>query len=131
LILLAAILALFLLHRKRQKRPPTEVESADSGNGKKPAEIASSKEQRVSATSTAPTVWEADGQAVAEADGRAAGPWTLRSELEGSQVTSDRAELRPIVELPGTENFAGEQGAGSTLAQEARRQLGPTWPWER
>ena len=77
--------------------------------------------------STAPTVWEADGQAVVEADGRAARPWTLRSELEGSKVASNRAELRPLAELPGSENFAGELGAGNTLAQEARRQLGPAW----
>jgi len=122
------ISALFLLRRKRQKSSPSEVEGGgSSGNGTKPAKPASSEEQRVSATSTAPTVWEADGKAVAEADGRAARPWTLRSELEGSQVASNRAELRPIAELPGTENFAGEQGAGNTLAQEARRQLGPAW----
>ncbi|KAE9372665.1 hypothetical protein N431DRAFT_483415 [Stipitochalara longipes BDJ] len=131
LILLAAILALFLLRRKRQKRSPSEVESVGSGsgngNGTKPAKPDSSKEQRVSAISTTPTVWEADGQAVVEADGRAAWPWTLRSELEGSQVASNRAELKPVAELPGTENFAGEQGAGTTLAQEARRQLGPAW----
>ena len=69
-------------------------------------------------------MWEADGQAVLETDGRVAQPWTLRSELEGSPVAEDRKELRPVAELPGTENFAGEQGAGTTLAQEARRQLG-------
>jgi hypothetical protein len=124
LALLATILALFFLRRKRQKRSRSEVERGDSDNGTEPAKPASLKEQRVSAISTSPTVWEAGGQPVVEADGQAAEPWTLRSELEGSKVAEDRAELRPIAELPGTENFAGEQGAGSTLAQEARRQLG-------
>ena len=61
-----------------------------------------------------------------EADGRAARPWSLRNELEGSQVIG-REEPIPIAELPGSERFRGEQGAHYTLAQEANRQIGPEW----
>jgi len=71
-----------------------------------------------------------------EADGRAALPWTLRSELEGSQVPR-KEELVPIAELPGSQNFPGEHGTVApssaqeasrhSLAQEANRQIGPGW----
>lgn len=81
----------------------------------------------VSAVSTAPTIPGADGEVLAEADWRAARPWTLRSELEGSPVTRRTAEASAIAELPGSENYAGEQGAHNTLAQEANRQIGPAW----
>lgn len=81
---------------------------------------------------------EADSQALTETDGRAAKPWTLRSELEGSKVAeqaqrgaADGTHLGPVAELPGSEHFAGERRPGSTMAQtlaeEAHRQLGPAW----
>ena len=63
---------------------------------------------------------------VPEADVRPAPAWPLRSELEGTPVTRN-GELLPIAELPGSENFAGEQGGVNTLAQEANRQIGPAW----
>jgi len=80
----------------------------------------------MSTISTAPTVYDANGVAVPEADGRAAEPWNLRSELEGSRVPGN-GQSGPAAELPGSQNFAGEQGAATTLGSEANRQIGPGW----
>ncbi|KAF2092508.1 hypothetical protein NA57DRAFT_62378 [Rhizodiscina lignyota] len=124
LILLAIIF--FLLRRRRRRRSPSEFESGDSGKDTRPPKPDSSEEHPASATSTTPIVRDANGQLMAEADGRAARPWMLRSELEGSPVKRTE-ELSPIAELPGSENFAGEQGADRSLTQEAHRQLGPVW----
>ncbi|KAI9663662.1 MAG: hypothetical protein M1821_007152 [Bathelium mastoideum] len=140
LILLALIPIFFLLRRKRRRRPRYEKESGDSENGtmvSKPGTTASepgttaskpgpSDEKPVAAPSRAPTVRDANGQMVPEADVRPAQASLLRSELEGSPVTRDGG-LPPIAELPGSENFAGEQGGVNTLAQEANRQIGPAW----
>jgi len=108
LILLAAIAAL-LLRRRRRRRIDSEI-----------------AEKRTSAASTVPTLPEADGQAVSEADGKAARPWSMRSELEGSipadnpagptgkgQMMGDpkwsyamrRMDLAPVAELPGSESW--------------------------
>ena len=60
-----------------------------------------------------------------ETEARAAEPWTVRSELRGSQVPEGRTV--PLAELAGSENYVGEQGMRHTLTQEANRQLGPAW----
>ncbi len=75
---------------------------------------------------TGQKIHEADGQIIQEADGRAAAPGTLRSELEGSRVPR-KGETGPVAELPGSENFAGEQGATNTLTQDVPPQLRPGW----
>ena len=126
LIFLAIILALFLRRRKRRRPSRSKVESGDYDDGSKLSKPRPSDEPPRSTMSTAPTVYETNGQIIPEADGRAARPWTLRNELEGSQAIR-KGEPIPIAELPGSENFAGEQGAHNTLAQEANRQIGPEW----
>ena len=105
------------------------------GLSDKPVKPRISEEPPVSAKSTAPPVYNAEGQVVpeadggiiSEADGRAAYPWALRNELEGTQPVARKQQSAPVAELPGSENFAGEQGGVNTLAQEANRQLGPGW----
>ena len=74
----------------------------------------------------APPLYDADGQLMQEADGTAALPWNVRNELEGSRVTRHE-DPGTIAELPGSERFAGEQGAPNTLSHEATRQLGTSW----
>lgn len=121
LILLAAIAALFFLRRRQRARSVGEGEnSSTSGSGAK---------NRVSAASSSlPPMSEADGRPVSEADGKAARPWSVRSELEGSQVGSDRTEgagalnkethegqamkpeLSPVAELPGNDSWYQERG---------------------
>jgi hypothetical protein len=125
-IVLAIILALFLRRRKRRRPSRSKVESGDYDYVSKLSKPRPSDEPPKSTTSTAPPVYDTNGQIMPEADGRAARPWTLRSELEGSQVIR-KGEPIPIAELPGSESFAGEQGALNTLAQEANRQIGPEW----
>lgn len=106
LVLLAALVALFILRRRRSR-----------GDGS----VGGKSWKRASATSTAPTVPEADGKSVSEADGRAAAPWTMRSELEGRQVAAGAkaangekplanghsvgtgTRLDNVAELPGSE----------------------------
>ncbi|KAK4448752.1 hypothetical protein QBC34DRAFT_102454 [Podospora aff. communis PSN243] len=119
LILLAAIAALFFL-RRRRGRSRDEIEG--SASEKKPGN------NRTSGVSTTPTMSEADGNPVSEVGGTKARPWSMRSELEGSQVVKDesggrmtpanhihgdhgRGELSPVAELPGN----------NTWNQEARR----------
>jgi hypothetical protein len=62
---------------------------------------------------------EADGRPISEADGKAARPWSMRSELEGSSVPAAgqphhggapkvdgnhvEGGLSPVAELPGSE----------------------------
>ncbi len=129
LILLALISAFFLLRRKRRRRPRSKVESGDHDNApdlsKPPPADEPPKSEMVPAS--VPTPYDTNGQMMSEADGRAAWPWTLRSELEGSRPTR-KGEPFPIAELPGSENFPGEHGPGdTTLVGEANRQIGPGW----
>ncbi|KAF2238207.1 hypothetical protein EV356DRAFT_518771 [Viridothelium virens] len=136
LIFLVLVAIFFLIRRKRRRRPSHEKESGDSENGKTPSQPAPfepepsksepSEKKPIGAPSRAPTVRDENGQMVPEADVRPAAAWPLRSELEGSPVTR-KEEMPPIAELPGSENFAGEQGRTNTLAQEANRQIGPAW----
>ncbi len=118
LILLATIAVLFFLSRRRRHSPP-KIETAGASGG---------KPQRMSGVSSTPTASEADGQAVSEVDGRAARPWSMRSELEGSAVFSNSPnyagagtamdgpngghmwkgdELSPVAELPAIESWSG------------------------
>lgn len=130
LILLALISVFFLLRRKRQRRPPSKIESEGRDHSppdlSEPPPIAEPPKSEV-APAPVPTPYDTDGQMMPEADGRAAWPWTLRSELEGSNPASN-GQPYPIAELPGSGNFPGENGAGdSTLVGEANRQIGPGW----
>lgn len=125
-VVLAIILAVFLRRRKRRTPLRSKVESGDYDYGSKLSKPRPSDEPPRSMVSTAPPVYDTNGQIMPEADGRAARPWTLRNELEGSQVIR-KGEPIPIAELPGSESFAGEQGAVNTLAQEANRQIGREW----
>ena len=61
-----------------------------------------------------------------EADGQAALPWNVRSELEGTHVTRKAVPV-PIAELPGDPSHPSERGAGNNLADEANRQIGSGW----
>ncbi|EXJ68703.1 uncharacterized protein A1O5_08497 [Cladophialophora psammophila CBS 110553] len=135
-ILLAILLALFLLRRKRRRRSQSRVEGGGNGPGEALPDPHPSEKPPRSPMSTAPTVYDANGQKMPEADGRTALPWALRSELEGTPAlrselegspVTKKADPGPIAELPGSENFAGAQGAANTLVQEANRQLGPGW----
>ncbi|EXJ58621.1 hypothetical protein A1O7_06048 [Cladophialophora yegresii CBS 114405] len=133
LILLGILLAFFLRRRKRRRSPPQPsqpsepmVESTDYDTAAKPAKPRPSDEPPMSTTSTVHPVFDANGELVPEADGRPAYPWALRNELEGSQPVR-KPEPPPIAELPGSERFAGEQGAPNTLAHEANVQIGPGW----
>ncbi|KAK5194555.1 hypothetical protein LTR99_003056 [Exophiala xenobiotica] len=130
LILLALISIFFLLRRKRQRRPPSKIES--EGRDYSPPDLskpppADEPPKSEVAPAPVPTPYDTDGQMMPEADGRAAWPWTLRSELEGSNPARN-GQPYPIAELPGSGNFPGENGAGdSTLVGEANRQIGPGW----
>jgi len=117
LILLAAIVALFFL-RRRRRRPADCIENG--ANEKK------ANKNRTSGVSSTPTMSEADGNPVSEADGTKARPWSMRSELEGSQVVKEGAgdktasanhthgehakpgELSPVAELPGNDSWYQE-----------------------
>jgi len=106
-ILLAIILALFLLRRKRRRRSRSKVDSGDYNSGSRLSKPPPLDEPPMSTMSTAPLMYDPNGQ-ITEADGRAASPWTLRSELEGSQVMRKGGPVPvPVAELPGSENFAG------------------------
>ncbi|RYP49582.1 hypothetical protein DL768_004703 [Monosporascus sp. mg162] len=73
LLIILAVMA-FFVRRKRRRRSSPSTGTIDSGEKKPPPDIPD------------PTAPEADGQAVSEADGRAAQPWSLKkAELEGSQ----------------------------------------------
>ncbi|KIW94239.1 uncharacterized protein Z519_05555 [Cladophialophora bantiana CBS 173.52] len=135
-ILLAILLALFLLRRKRRRRSHSRIEGGGDGTGERISDPHPSEKPPRSPMSTAPTVYDANGQKMPEADGRAALPWVLRSELEGSPAlrselegspVTKKTESGPIAELPGSEDFARAQGAPNTLVQEANRQIGPGW----
>ncbi|KAK1835035.1 hypothetical protein QBC39DRAFT_182936 [Podospora conica] len=107
---LLVLFAVFLYRRQRRR-----ATRGDEG-------IAKTSNPRTSAASTAPTMSEADGQPISEADGKAARPWSMRSELEGSSVPAggqphhgfgaakpdgNHAEggLSPVAELPGSEGW--------------------------
>ncbi|KAK0741567.1 hypothetical protein B0T18DRAFT_432655 [Schizothecium vesticola] len=106
---LLALLAVCLYRRRRRRVP-----RSDEG-------IAKTSNPRMSAASTTPTMSEADGRPISEADGKAARPWSMRSELEGSSVPAagqphhagaskadaNDAEggLSPVAELPGSEGW--------------------------
>jgi hypothetical protein len=116
LILLAAIAALFFL-RRRRGRSTDEIEK--SASEKK------ASNNRTSGVSSTPTMSEADGNPVSEVGGTKARPWSMRSELEGSQVMKDgpggktapanhipgdntKGELSPVAELPGNDSWYQE-----------------------
>ncbi|KIV78822.1 hypothetical protein PV11_06432 [Exophiala sideris] len=135
LMLLGLLLALFLRRRRRRRPTTSKVESdgydhgavVGAGMEKPPTPRPSEDPPKSEAEmSSAPTAYDANGQVMQEADGQAALPWTLRSELEGSRVPKT-GEPVPIAELPGSENYAGQQGGRDSLAVEANRQLGPGW----
>ncbi|RYP12688.1 hypothetical protein DL767_011147 [Monosporascus sp. MG133] len=89
LIILAAMA--FFVRRKRRRRSSPSTGTIEGGDKKPPPDIPD------------PTAPEADGQAVSEADGRAAQPWSLRkAELEGSQ---------PLP--PSPSNNKTERGSGA------------------
>ncbi|KAK3384878.1 hypothetical protein B0H63DRAFT_559599 [Podospora didyma] len=121
-ILLAALAVLFFLRRRRQR--PSGSASGKLETGASGGKKQKKHQQRFSDISTPTNASEADGQAVSEADGKAARPWSMRSELEGSQVSSNMSEhqqrlssssggdahgwrprksgeLSPVAELPG------------------------------
>jgi hypothetical protein len=80
------VAALFFLRRRQRARSGEEVEnSSTSGSG-------ANKNRVSAASSTLPPMSEADGRPVSEADGKAARPWSMRSELEGSQVGGNRPD---------------------------------------
>ncbi|KAI1630147.1 hypothetical protein EDD37DRAFT_690693 [Exophiala viscosa] len=123
-MLLALLLALFLRRRKRRRPSQSKMESDGYDHG---AVVGAGTEKPPAPRpSEDPPTYDANGQVMQEADGRAAMPWTLRSELEGSQPAR-KGESVPIAELPGSENYAGQQGGRDSLAVEANRQLGPGW----
>lgn len=127
MVLLATILAVFLRRRRRRRRASPKVESAGDDNrpvDTKPSEPPEPPKSEI--PPVVPAAFDADGQPMAEADGRAAYPWTLRSELEGTQVER-KEDPFPIAELPGSQNFARQPGEPESLAQEANRQIGPGW----
>jgi len=106
---LLALLAVFLYRRRRRRGP-----RRDEG-------IAKTSNPRISAASTTPTMSEADGRPISEADGKAARPWSMRSELEGSSVPAAghphhgsalktegnyvEGGLSPVAELQGSEGW--------------------------
>ncbi|KAK3376807.1 hypothetical protein B0T24DRAFT_700719 [Lasiosphaeria ovina] len=96
-VLLAALAVLFFLRRRRQRR------SAGVESGKKQHYHSENKNGKVPST---PTASEADGVPVSEADGRAARPWSMRSELEGSQPATSTAPSSLA------ERVSGEGAAG-------------------
>ena len=124
LVFLVAIALLFFRRRRRQ-RSRTGIESGTDGG--KPTIPDMSDAQRVSAISSTPKRFKGDGQPVAEADRRAAQPWSMRAELQGSHVDPEPAELgrgksvagnvperpvgrigeesSPVAELPGSEGW--------------------------
>ena len=139
-MLLLGLLLFFLLRRRKRRKHVLSRAQAESGayfvdGGAKLSKPLPAYEHPMSVKpnappmlekTNAPPLYDQDGQIISEADGQAANPWALRNELEGSHVTR-KGEPGPIAELPGSERFAGEQGAEHTLAQEANRQIGPGW----
>lgn len=130
ILILAAVVLFFLRRRKRQPSRVSAIESASGGGG---GEKTKAKYH--------PGVPEADGQAVSEADGRAATPWKVRSELEGSAVVPSLGdhpgaaaavvggdarggherrggELGPVAELPGSTSFRNPGGGAPALSPE-------------
>ncbi|RYP22287.1 hypothetical protein DL765_001801 [Monosporascus sp. GIB2] len=72
LLIILAVMA-FFIRRKRRRRISPSTGTIEGGDKKTPPDIPD------------PTAPEADGQAVSEADGRTAQPWSLKkAELEGS-----------------------------------------------
>ena len=89
LIFLAALIALFLHHRRRKRRASTgEVENVGGG-----APSNASNKKNHNSMDHPPSD-------ISEVDGQPARPWSMRSELEGSQV-------------PGTGLVSGAAGGGS------------------
>ncbi|KAK3323100.1 hypothetical protein B0T19DRAFT_476265 [Cercophora scortea] len=124
LIFIAVLVALFLSHRRKRQRQSKL--SNEAGNG--------SPSEKPGAQRDSLRTSEADGKPVSEADGVAARPWSMRSELEGDQppnsvvggpgpYVSGHAVRRsgeggdvltPVAELPGSEvesRFGGGGGA--------------------
>jgi hypothetical protein len=95
-----------------------------------------------------PGVAEADGQAILETDGTPARPWSMRSELEGSQVPNPalrnttgghvrrNEELSPVAELQGNGDLdargqAPEQGGQGSPHASAPPEWGAAWRVQR
>jgi hypothetical protein len=95
-----------------------------------------------------PGVAEADGQAILETDGTPARPWSMRSELEGSQVPNlamgdtsgghvrRNEELSPVAELQGNGGLDGrgqtpEQGGQGHPNASAPPEWGAAWRVQR
>ncbi|KAK1750331.1 hypothetical protein QBC47DRAFT_393927 [Echria macrotheca] len=113
LILIAAIIALFILRRRGRGKPPKDDDGSFS--------TSKTSKGRLSGAIPSPKAPEVDGQPVSEADGKAARPWSMRSELEGSQVPLGNGKQRvangnyhqdnnlsPVAELPGSNSWGKE-----------------------
>ncbi|RYP52549.1 hypothetical protein DL769_010661 [Monosporascus sp. CRB-8-3] len=99
LIVLAAMD--FFVRRRRRRRNSPLTGIIEGGDKKPPPDIPD------------PTAPEADGQAVSEADGRAAQPWSLRkAELEGSQ---------PLPAPSSNNKFESGSGAGERVIKPYRK----------
>jgi len=114
LLIIAGIISFILLRRRRERRRNAGVGKQEKGEVKynRP---------------TTPRASEADSNPVSEADGKAARPWSMRSELEGSQVggkttagppvaagangvpVRKSAELSPVAELPGNDSWYNKE----------------------
>ncbi|RYP68487.1 hypothetical protein DL771_006639 [Monosporascus sp. 5C6A] len=90
LLIILAVMA-FFVRRKRRRRSSPSTGTIEDGDKKPPPDIPD------------PTAPEADGQAVSEADGQAAQPWSLRkAELEGSQPLPQPSSNNKIENGSGT-----------------------------
>jgi len=139
----AALLVLgalfFFLRSQRQRKRQERLAGVETGNGAATAVGAGAgaakpgKKNRLSGTSTTPTVPEADGQAVLETDGTAAKPHNVRSELEGREVQPGMTQMAPgprgtgsgpVAELPGSTTFARHGGGRGAQAATGPRPAG-------
>jgi hypothetical protein len=139
LVLIAVIAALLFFRRKRRRSAP-EIEKVSSNSEnvsdvptklKEPeidGQLISEADGKPVSKADRPDVLESGGQQILEADGNAARPWSMRSELEGSQVVPistvgdagggrvrRSGDLNPIAEMPGSNNWHGRD---QSLVQE-------------
>lgn len=88
-----------------------------------------------------PEVLEAGGQQILEADGKAARPWSMRSELEGSQVVPlstvgdaggehvrRSRDLSPVAEMPGSTSW-NDRGQAIVPGEQGPPQGSELPPW--
>ncbi|CAJ2506687.1 Uu.00g078730.m01.CDS01 [Anthostomella pinea] len=102
-LLLAVIIAIFL-YRRRRRRSPSGIENGGPKDKPHPTvpEAAGQAISEADGKVIEKPAAETDGQAVSEADGNAARPWSMRSELEANQAVPSLGEHAAASAVVGT-----------------------------